>query len=141
MGNDAYAQIGGGSKNRYTKTMQRRTKYIIATIATLLALTMLYVWIFLPRARQPLTQQNKSASTTLRAFTITELAKYDGSSTTLPIYIGLDGYVYDVSTGKKFYEVGATYHYLAGNDSSKSLHIMGGETIKQKYPIVGILEK
>lgn len=77
----------------------------------------------------------------LHRFTREELAQYDGSSTTLPIYIGLDGYVYDVTLGKKFYVPGAVYHYLAGNDSSKSLHIMGGETIKQKYPIIGILEK
>lgn len=79
-----------------------------------------------------------SASTTLQKISPAELARYDGSSTTTPIYIALDGYVYDVSLGRKFYQSGAVYHYLAGKDSSATLHIMGGETIKQKYPIIGI---
>jgi DhnA family fructose-bisphosphate aldolase class Ia len=33
------------------------------------------------------------------------------------------------------------YHYLAGSDASRSLRIMGADIIKQKYPIVGIIEK
>ncbi len=70
-----------------------------------------------------------------------ELAVHNGNDPTLPIYIGLDGFVYDVTSGKKFYQSGAVYHYLAGKDSSQTLHIMGSETIKQKYPIIGILSE
>ena len=106
-----------------------------------LSLVAFCVGLFFLREHRSPPRQRGGATTTLRTFTLGELAVYNGASTTLPIYIGLDGYVYDVTAGKKFYIPGATYHYLAGNDSSKSLHIMGGETIKQKYPIVGILEK
>lgn len=80
-----------------------------------------------------------NATTSLQEITKQELIRYDGSDSNMPIYIGLDGYIYDVTAGKKFYQAGAMYHYLAGKDSSKTLHILGGETIKQKYPIIGIL--
>lgn len=81
----------------------------------------------------------QGASSTLPTMSTAELAKFDGTDPTLPIYIGLDGYVYDVSAGRKFYEPDAVYHYLAGKDSSKSLHIMGGDIIKEKYRIIAVL--
>ncbi len=71
-----------------------------------------------------------------------DLAPFNGTNPDKPIYIGLDGYVYDVSAGgKQFYVTGASYHYLAGRDSSKELDLIGGEIIKRKYPIVGVLVK
>ncbi len=75
----------------------------------------------------------------LQTFTESDLAVFDGTDPEKPIYIGLDGFVYDVSAGRKFYEEGAGYHYLAGKDSSEDLAIAGGEIIKAKYPIVGKL--
>jgi len=72
-------------------------------------------------------------------FTSDELKKYDGSNPYLPIYIALDGNVYDVSSGRKYYETGGPYHYLAGKDSSKELNLIGGDIIKRKYKIIGKL--
>ena len=89
----------------------------------------------------PTQNPESSTSSTLMRLTLIELSHFDGSSTTLPIYIGLDGFIYDVSAGKTFYAPGAVYHYLAGSDASRSLRIMGADIIKQKYPIVGIIEK
>lgn len=74
-----------------------------------------------------------------RIFTPEELSSFNGDNPAKPIYIGLDGYVYDVSQGKEFYKPGASYHDLAGKDSSDLLHIAGGDIIKRKYPIVGKL--
>jgi predicted heme/steroid binding protein len=88
--------------------------------------------------------QNRIAdhsSSTLSIITHQELTLHDGSFPKLPIYIALDGYVYDVTSGRKFYESGAVYHYLVGKDSSKSLHIMCVDIIKEKYPIIGILKE
>jgi predicted heme/steroid binding protein len=74
-----------------------------------------------------------------KIFTTKELGKYDGSNPSLPIYLALDGNVYDVTSGKKFYKTGGAYHSLAGRDSSAMLHLVGGDIIKKKYKIVGKL--
>jgi predicted heme/steroid binding protein len=84
-------------------------------------------------------KSERRASSSISVISIEELSRHDGSDPNLPIYIGLDGYVFDVTGGKEFYVPGATYHYLAGRDSSKSLHIMGAEIIKAKYPVIGRL--
>ncbi|MFZ2831976.1 MAG: cytochrome b5 domain-containing protein [Minisyncoccia bacterium] len=76
----------------------------------------------------------------LPTFTTEMLRAYDGTSTSSPVYIALDGYVYDVSEGRKFYEPGAGYHYLAGKDSSKTLHIFGADILKEKYKIIGLFK-
>lgn len=77
----------------------------------------------------------------LPGFTQEELKKYDGTDPNLPIYLALDGNVYDVTKGKEFYEVGGSYHSLAGKDSSLELNIVGGDIIKRKYPVIGRLIK
>ena len=56
------------------------------------------------------------------------------------IYIGLDCLVYDVTAGKEqYYGEGKPYHYLVARDATTQLKIFGGDLIKEKYPIVGIL--
>lgn len=89
-----------------------------------------------PRYQLPASVQ---ATAAVRQFTLKELNNYDGSDVSLPIYLAFSGNVYDVSNGKKFYEPGGVYHYLAGRDASVELHIAGGEIIKRKYPVVGRL--
>jgi predicted heme/steroid binding protein len=83
--------------------------------------------------------KNSKSTTQLKTFTLAELARYNGSNSTLPIYLALDGYVYDVTKGREFYQVGGPYHDLAGRDASKELHLVGGGIIKRKYPVVGKL--
>jgi len=72
-----------------------------------------------------------------QTFTAKDLKKYDGTDPSLPIYIAMNGLVYDVTAGKEFYQTGGSYHYLAGRDSSDELNMVGGGIIKAKYPIVG----
>lgn len=114
----------------------------IQIFAGIFALIFAFIVVYLTTVnRSGIPQIQKAvitASTTLPTFTIAQLALHNGSDASLPIYIALDGYVYDVTQGKKFYQSGGVYHYLAGKDSSNTLHIMGGATIKQKYPIVGV---
>ena len=80
-----------------------------------------------------------TASSTLPVITLVELARHDGTDPSLPIYIGLDGSVYDVTLGKTFYATGGSYHDLAGKDSSAQLRFFGADIIKQKYPIIGVI--
>ena len=39
----------------------------------------------------------------MQTFTESELALYDGSDASKPIYVGLDGDVYDVTAGSRMY--------------------------------------
>jgi predicted heme/steroid binding protein len=73
-----------------------------------------------------------------KVFTKDELIKYNGDNPNLPVYLALDGNVYDVSVSRKdYYDPGKSYHDIAGKDSSQILHLFGGAIIKKKYPIVG----
>ena len=82
-----------------------------------------------------------SQKSTLPNITLSELSRYNGTNQDLPVYLALDGFVYDVSPGRTdFYNPGKPYHYLAGRDSSADLHVAGGTIIKMKYKIVGYLK-
>ncbi|KAF2124727.1 cytochrome b5, partial [Dothidotthia symphoricarpi CBS 119687] len=49
-----------------------------------------------------------------------DLAKYDGTNPTLPIYLALNGTIYDVSAGRSTYGPGGSYHFFAGRDSARA---------------------
>ena len=77
----------------------------------------------------------------LPIYTVNSIKEFDGTDQNKPVYIGYEGYVYDVSAGRDdYYDVGRDYHYLAGKDSTTELNIVGGSIIKKKYKIVGVLK-
>lgn len=77
-------------------------------------------------------------STSSRIYSIRELASYNGNDPTKPVLLGLDGQVFDVSSGRKeYYDPGKPYHFIAGTDASVPLHIAGASLIRKKYPVVG----
>lgn len=49
-----------------------------------------------------------------------ELKAYDGSDPAKPIYLAINGTIYDVSNGRNFYGPGGSYHFFAGADASRS---------------------
>lgn len=49
-----------------------------------------------------------------------ELAAYDGSDPSKPIYLGLNGTIYDVTPGRHFYGPGGGYHFFAGRDAARA---------------------
>lgn len=51
--------------------------------------------------------------------TTAELARYDGSDTSLPIYLAVNGTIFDVSAGAHTYGPGGSYHAFAGHDASR----------------------
>ncbi|KAJ2903392.1 hypothetical protein MKZ38_009969 [Zalerion maritima] len=52
-------------------------------------------------------------------FTLEELAQYDGSQDDTPIYLSINGTVYDVSANRRTYGPGGSYHWFAGVDASR----------------------
>jgi predicted heme/steroid binding protein len=82
-----------------------------------------------------------AAASAMRHYSASELVRYDGSDSALPILIGMNGEVYDVSAGRDYYVPGGVYHFLAGKDSSTELNLIGGDIIRRKYPVVGVLDR
>lgn len=120
-------------------------KYLrIAIVIAVILLSTVLISSFRNRGSSAKASSYDLSSETQKAlpkFTSEELKKYDGTDPSRPIYLALDGNVYDVTKGSEFYRVGGSYHYLAGKDSSFELHIVGGDIIKRKYPIIGRLVK
>ncbi|MCL4417326.1 MAG: cytochrome b5 domain-containing protein [Patescibacteria group bacterium] len=120
----------------------KNRKYLFLLCLFLLAIYFVFLY-HLANNRKELSKKRivLSGKTNLPLISKEELKNYDGGNPNKPIYIGLDGYVYDVTTGKKFYQKGGAYHYLAGKDSTNELKFFGGDIIKRKYPIIAILKK
>lgn len=55
-----------------------------------------------------------------RLFTEAQLAMHDGSRAGYPVFIGIDGDVYDVSTSAATYGPGGGYAFFAGVDAARS---------------------
>ncbi|KAI0013249.1 hypothetical protein F4779DRAFT_564627 [Xylariaceae sp. FL0662B] len=49
-----------------------------------------------------------------------ELAQYDGRDETKPIYLAINGTIYDVSSNAPIYGPGGSYQFFAGADASRS---------------------
>ena len=59
----------------------------------------------------------------MKTFTKEELKGFNGSDSSLPILISINGHVFDVSTSKKVYGPGGTYHPLAGHEVAYALAV------------------
>ncbi|KZT41122.1 cytochrome b5 [Sistotremastrum suecicum HHB10207 ss-3] len=55
-----------------------------------------------------------------RVFSPKMLAQFDGTDPDRPIYIAIDGVVYDVTAGAKTYGKGGSYNTMAGVDATRS---------------------
>ncbi|KAJ4346170.1 hypothetical protein N0V95_005634 [Ascochyta clinopodiicola] len=49
-----------------------------------------------------------------------QLLSYDGSDPTKPIYLALNGTIYDVSSSPHTYGPGGSYHFFAGRDAARA---------------------
>ncbi|RDA94896.1 hypothetical protein CP533_4326 [Ophiocordyceps camponoti-saundersi (nom. inval.)] len=49
-----------------------------------------------------------------------ELSAFDGKDEDKPLYLSVNGTIYDVSKGRHMYGPGASYHAFAGRDSSRA---------------------
>lgn len=71
----------------------------------------------------------------LREFTKDELANFTGSSPDQPIYVAVDGNVYDVSSARSAYGPGGSYSLFAGHDASYALGTFSLEKENLDKPI------
>ncbi|KAH8678132.1 hypothetical protein BX600DRAFT_493459 [Xylariales sp. PMI_506] len=51
--------------------------------------------------------------------TLAELAQFDGSDPSKPIYLAINGTIYDVSANQRTYGQGGSYNVFAGTDASR----------------------
>ncbi|KAK1754407.1 membrane-associated progesterone-binding protein 4 [Echria macrotheca] len=51
--------------------------------------------------------------------TLEELSAFDGTDPEKPIYLAINGTIYDVSSNARTYGPGGSYHYFAGCDASR----------------------
>ena len=49
-----------------------------------------------------------------------QLLAYDGSDESKPVYVSINGTIYDVSNGRHIYGPGGSYHFFAGRDASRA---------------------
>ncbi|KAJ9149843.1 Cytochrome b5 [Pleurostoma richardsiae] len=49
-----------------------------------------------------------------------ELATFDGTDESKPIYLAINGSIFDVTPGARMYGPGGSYHWLAGVDASRA---------------------
>ncbi|KAJ9165077.1 Cytochrome b5 [Coniochaeta hoffmannii] len=49
-----------------------------------------------------------------------ELSAYDGTDESKPIYLAINGTIYDVSANRRTYGPGGSYHFFAGCDASRA---------------------
>ncbi|ORX50231.1 cytochrome b5 [Hesseltinella vesiculosa] len=54
-------------------------------------------------------------------YTVAELAKYDGSDPSLPIYVAIKGDIFDVTKNQDSYSKGKGYNVFTGKDASRAL--------------------
>lgn len=52
--------------------------------------------------------------------TDTELAAFDGTDPKKPIYVGLNGSIYDVTASERTYGPGGSYSFFAGRDAARA---------------------
>jgi len=125
------------------KNIARPATYLFAALTVLFLATAGFMLISRYVGAQVAVPDGTSAvagSAVARRYTASELARYDGSDSALPILLAMNGEVYDVTAGKEYYVPGGTYHFLAGHDSSAELNLIGGDIIRRKYPVVGVLD-
>ncbi len=49
-----------------------------------------------------------------------ELSLYNGTDKSLPIYLAINGTIYDVSASPSFYGPGGSYHFFAGREGTRA---------------------
>ncbi|KAI0751265.1 cytochrome b5-like heme/steroid binding domain-containing protein [Daedaleopsis nitida] len=94
-------------------------KFILyATLFVVLAgkfFTGSFLWeMEMPNLKQLIPQMDQ------RLFSERTLAQFDGTDPDKPVYIAIDGDVYDVSSNRKTYGPGGSYHIMAGKDAARA---------------------
>lgn len=127
----------------FPKTRWKKILIIVFAVILLLALIVGRLSLFPPKRTVneclAAAAEATSSAKTLPIISKDKLKEFDGVRNP-KTYLAFNCLVYDVTAGKdQYYGDGKTYHYLVGRDATAQLNIFGGDIIKQKYPVVGIL--
>lgn len=76
-----------------------------------------------PETKKPFAVPDPSTLLPSRSdpISVADLKKYDGSDSSLPIYVAIKGTVFDVSAKREMYGSGGSYNIFAGKDASVAL--------------------
>eukprot|EP00158_Paraphelidium_tribonemae_P000940 Partr_v1_DN23734_c0_g1_i1_m52960 putative cytochrome b5 domain containing 2 len=116
--------VRSGTPNVKQEAPLLSTKEIIKFIAVSIVLAMSISFIvtdsFLFGYQLPsLTLLKKMWSPSTRTLSLEELAKYDGENGQ-PVYISINGHVFDVTAGRGHYKKGSGYGVFVGRDASRA---------------------
>eukprot|EP00250_Pteridium_aquilinum_P003876 c14150_g1_i1 orf=231-554(+) len=76
------------------------------------------------------------ASTQVGQITEEELLKYNGTDSSLPIYVAIKKRIFDVSSARNFYGPDGSYAVFAGKDASRAL----GKMSTKEHDVVGSID-
>lgn len=93
---------------------------MISTIIALLIIAYFVKSIVSDMKTNPLAHTHSNEPPVHTKFTPATLQKYNGASDP-KVFIGIQGTVYDVTSGKAFYGPGGPYENFAGRDASRGL--------------------
>jgi membrane-associated progesterone receptor component len=65
--------------------------------------------------------------------TVQELRKYDGNTPDTPILLAVNGKIFNVTKGRRFYGPGGPYEALAGHDASRAFALFQTDSVKEEY--------
>lgn len=104
-------------------------------IALVCVITILVYKIFKSRQRVPVEYRVEPELPKMkkRDFTIEELRKYDGTGEEGRVLVAVNGKVFDVTKGKKFYGPGGPYSAFGGRDASRGLATFSVTGGKETY--------
>ncbi|XP_041927264.1 neudesin [Alosa sapidissima] len=109
--------------------MQGTTTYILISTVSLVCLA------------SDTTLKKETLSRPVRLITEEELENYNGSQDGQPIYMAINGVVFDVTTGKDFYAKGAPYNALVGKDSTRAVAKMSLDPEDLTHDTTGLTEE
>lgn len=123
------------------KKSKMKKRLSISKLVLIVVINLLFIWLGYSQFVKINRLQDKHDNPGLPSYSEEQLKRYDGEDSSAPVLLALDGFVYDVSSGREeFYDPGKPYHFLAGKDSTNELKIAGAAIIKRKYKVVGILK-
>merc|ERR1712232_338740 len=97
---------------------------ILATLCTILVVMIAREILFKGPGKKVKTKKDPQMAENVKDMTVDQLSKFvgdeDGDS---PIYVAVDGLIYDVSRAYKLYGPNGAYHLFAGKDASYYLAV------------------
>lgn len=102
----------------------------LALVIAIIIITVIISYVYVKRNK---TMDNQApVQPVKKIFTRDKLKEFNGVDASKPIYVGIHGVVYDVSSKRETYAPGGSYHTLAGHDATRAL-------AKMKLDIVAML--